>query len=100
MPYHLAILHMVWVRGGSEERAMQGREDIAIITKYLVNISKRRTFWSLNDDILKINDSDYLRASTHQRPQRKEDQYAVSREDQYAVLDPLDTPYRADFQAL
>ncbi|GJR93541.1 ty3-gypsy retrotransposon protein [Tanacetum coccineum] len=30
-----------------------------IITKYLVNISKRRTFWSLNEDILKINDSDY-----------------------------------------
>ncbi|GJZ85142.1 ribonuclease H-like domain-containing protein [Tanacetum coccineum] len=28
-----------------------------------------------------------IRAYTHQRPQRKEDQYAVSREDQYAVLD-------------
>ncbi|GKA87660.1 hypothetical protein Tco_0809424 [Tanacetum coccineum] len=28
-----------------------------------------------------------IRACTHQRPQRKEDQYAVSREDQYAVLD-------------
>ncbi|GJY48680.1 hypothetical protein Tco_0438636 [Tanacetum coccineum] len=27
-------------------------------TKYLVNISKRRAFWSLNEDILKINDSD------------------------------------------
>ncbi|GJX95751.1 retrovirus-related pol polyprotein from transposon TNT 1-94 [Tanacetum coccineum] len=27
-----------------------------------------------------------IRAYTHQRPQRKEDQYAVSREDQYAVL--------------
>ncbi|GJT45585.1 hypothetical protein Tco_0954300 [Tanacetum coccineum] len=25
--------------------------------EYLVNISKRRTFWSLNEDILKINDS-------------------------------------------
>ncbi|GJW61003.1 hypothetical protein Tco_0110338 [Tanacetum coccineum] len=30
-----------------------------IITEYLVNISKRRAFWSLNEDILKINDSDY-----------------------------------------
>ncbi|GJX02440.1 retrovirus-related pol polyprotein from transposon TNT 1-94 [Tanacetum coccineum] len=28
-------------------------------TEYLVNISKRRAFWSLNVDILKINDSDY-----------------------------------------
>ncbi|GJU40414.1 hypothetical protein Tco_1193371 [Tanacetum coccineum] len=27
--------------------------------EYLVIISKRRAFWSLNDDILKINDSDY-----------------------------------------
>ncbi|GKF28367.1 hypothetical protein Tco_0094709, partial [Tanacetum coccineum] len=27
MPYHLAILHMAWVRGGSEERAVQGRGD-------------------------------------------------------------------------
>ncbi|GKB91424.1 hypothetical protein Tco_0963696 [Tanacetum coccineum] len=28
-----------------------------------------------------------IRACTHQRPQRKEDQYTISREDQYAVLD-------------
>ncbi|GJY03270.1 hypothetical protein Tco_0361422, partial [Tanacetum coccineum] len=28
------------------------------ILEYLVNISKRRAFWSLNEDILKINDSD------------------------------------------
>ncbi|GJR79103.1 hypothetical protein Tco_0149888 [Tanacetum coccineum] len=28
-----------------------------------------------------------IRACTHQRPQRKQDQYAVSREDQYAVLE-------------
>ncbi|GKF86830.1 hypothetical protein Tco_0254657, partial [Tanacetum coccineum] len=28
------------------------------ITEYLVNISKRRAFCSLNEDILKINDSD------------------------------------------
>ncbi|GJV15014.1 retrotransposon protein, putative, ty1-copia subclass [Tanacetum coccineum] len=31
---------------------------IAIIMEYLVNISKRRAFLSLNEDILKINDSD------------------------------------------
>ncbi|GJW56496.1 hypothetical protein Tco_0103227, partial [Tanacetum coccineum] len=28
-----------------------------------------------------------IRACIHQRPQRKVDQYAVSREDQYAVLE-------------
>ncbi|GJR38620.1 hypothetical protein Tco_1214304 [Tanacetum coccineum] len=32
---------------------------INLIMEYLVNISKRRAFWSLNEDILKINDSDY-----------------------------------------
>ncbi|GJY28503.1 hypothetical protein Tco_0404270 [Tanacetum coccineum] len=67
-----------------------------------------------------------IRACTHQRPQRKQDQYAVSREDQYTVLEiwneyniledikrgpyskkspihriqSLDTPYRTDFQTL
>nr|GEY40917.1 hypothetical protein [Tanacetum cinerariifolium] len=30
-----------------------------IILEYLVNNSKRRAFWSLNEDILKIIDSDY-----------------------------------------
>ncbi|GJR08710.1 ribonuclease H-like domain-containing protein [Tanacetum coccineum] len=61
-----------------------------IIMEYLVNISKRRAFWSLNEDILKINilttntpyPSEKIRrihACTHQRPQRKHDQYAVSR---------------------
>ncbi|GKC16503.1 mitochondrial proton/calcium exchanger protein-like protein isoform X1, partial [Tanacetum coccineum] len=58
-----------------------------VITEYLVNISKRRAFWSLNEDILKITiltiNMPYssrmircIRACTHQRPQRKEDQYA------------------------
>ncbi|GJR50174.1 putative reverse transcriptase domain-containing protein [Tanacetum coccineum] len=71
--------------------------DLLIITEYLVNISKRRAFWSLNEDILKITilktNTPYpsrkirrIRACTHQRPQRKEDQYAVSRRSQYAVL--------------
>ncbi|GJT66720.1 hypothetical protein Tco_1018200 [Tanacetum coccineum] len=69
-----------------------------VITKYLVNISKRRAFWSLNKDILKITilttNTLYpsrkirrIRACTHQRPQRKQVQYAVSSEDQYAVLE-------------
>ncbi|GJT86802.1 hypothetical protein Tco_1068519 [Tanacetum coccineum] len=69
-----------------------------VITEYLVNISKRRAFWSLNEDILKITilttNTPYpsrkirrIRACTHQRPRRKQAQYAVSREDQYAVLE-------------
>ncbi|GJW27252.1 hypothetical protein Tco_0041063 [Tanacetum coccineum] len=69
-----------------------------IIMEYLVNISKRRAFWSLNKDILKITilttNTPYpsrkiwrIRAYTHQRPQRKQVQYAISSEDQYAVLE-------------
>ncbi|GJZ46464.1 hypothetical protein Tco_0594060 [Tanacetum coccineum] len=61
-----------------------------VITEYLVNISKRRALWSLNEDILKITilttNTPYpsrkirrIRACTHQRPQRKQVQYAVSR---------------------
>ncbi|GKA34956.1 transcription factor LAF1-like protein [Tanacetum coccineum] len=71
---------------------------ISIIMEYLVNISKRRAFWSLNEDILKITilktNTPYpsrkirrIRACTHQRPQRNKAQYAVSREDQYTVLE-------------
>ncbi|GJX86315.1 hypothetical protein Tco_0337089 [Tanacetum coccineum] len=63
-----------------------------VITEYLVNISKRRAFWSLNEDILKITilktNTPYpsrkirrIRACTHQRPQRKEDQYVVKMDD-------------------
>ncbi|GJR24702.1 reverse transcriptase domain-containing protein [Tanacetum coccineum] len=61
---------------------------INLIMEYLVNISKRRAFWSLNEDILKITilktNTPYpsrkirhIRACTHQRPQRNEAQYAV-----------------------
>ncbi|GKC38464.1 hypothetical protein Tco_1050848 [Tanacetum coccineum] len=57
-----------------------------------------RAFWSLNEDILKITilktNTPYpsrkirrIRACTHQRPQRNKAQYAVSREDQYTVLE-------------
>nr|GEU94546.1 zinc finger, CCHC-type [Tanacetum cinerariifolium] len=70
----------------------------SVIIEYLVNISKRRAFWSLNKDILKIivltTNTSYpsrkiqcIRACTRQRPQKKQAQYAVSSEDQYAVLE-------------
>ncbi|GJY59013.1 putative ribonuclease H-like domain-containing protein [Tanacetum coccineum] len=61
-----------------------------LIMEYLVNISKRRAFWSLNEDILKITilktNTTYpsrktrrICACIHQRPQRNKAQYAVSR---------------------
>ncbi|GKB70819.1 retrovirus-related pol polyprotein from transposon TNT 1-94 [Tanacetum coccineum] len=71
---------------------------LKVIMDYLVNISKRHALWDLNEDILKITvlttNTPYpsrkiwrIRACTHQRPQRKQYQYAVSNEDQYAVLE-------------
>ncbi|GJT04359.1 putative reverse transcriptase domain-containing protein [Tanacetum coccineum] len=59
--------------------------------------SKRRAFWSLNEDILKITilntntpyPSKKIRricACIHQRPQRSKAQYAVSKETKYAVF--------------
>ncbi|GJX81638.1 retrotransposon protein, putative, ty1-copia subclass [Tanacetum coccineum] len=57
---------------------------ILVIMEYLVNISKRRAFWSLNEDILKITILKTntpsrkiwrIRACTHQRPQWNEAQY-------------------------
>ncbi|GJX98993.1 hypothetical protein Tco_0356012 [Tanacetum coccineum] len=67
-----------------------------VIIEYLVKVSKWRAFWSLNEDILKITilktNTPYLsrkirriRASTHRRPQRNEDQYAVSRRSHYTL---------------
>ncbi|GJW16141.1 retrovirus-related pol polyprotein from transposon TNT 1-94 [Tanacetum coccineum] len=58
-----------------------------VIMEYLVNISKRSAFWSLNEDILKnivlTTNTSYpsrkirrICACTHQRPRRKHDQYA------------------------
>ncbi|GJW01896.1 hypothetical protein Tco_1560752 [Tanacetum coccineum] len=35
-------------------RDYMDRKSTSVITEYLVNISKRRAFWSLNEDILKI----------------------------------------------
>ncbi|GJW57315.1 retrovirus-related pol polyprotein from transposon TNT 1-94 [Tanacetum coccineum] len=74
-----------------------------VIMKYLVNISKRRAFWSLNEDILKITilktNMLYpsrmirrIRACTHQRPQRSKAQYVVSRETQYVVFKIFTSP--------
>ncbi|GJS39048.1 putative reverse transcriptase domain-containing protein [Tanacetum coccineum] len=67
-----------------------------VIMEFLAKLAKRRAFWRLNEDSLKVTilktNTPYpsrkirrIRACTHQRPQRNEDQYAVSREDQYAV---------------
>ncbi|GKB76244.1 hypothetical protein Tco_0943139 [Tanacetum coccineum] len=65
---------------------------INLIIEYLVNISKRRAFWSLNEDILKINDSDnqyaisikedtaYPCCTLPKDYQRNEDSIRVSRE--------------------
>ncbi|GJV38573.1 reverse transcriptase domain-containing protein [Tanacetum coccineum] len=75
----------------------------AIIMEHLVKVSKRRTIWSLNEDVLKITilktNTPYpsrkirrIRACTHQRPQRKEDQYAISRRSQYAPSSEVQTP--------
>ncbi|GJU36864.1 putative reverse transcriptase domain-containing protein [Tanacetum coccineum] len=72
------------------------KDESFLIMKYLMNISKRRSFWSLNDDILMITilktNTPYpsrkirhIRACTHQRLQKKQAQYAVS--------NPLDTPF-------
>ncbi|GKD37397.1 hypothetical protein Tco_1257604, partial [Tanacetum coccineum] len=92
---------------------------IALITEYLVNISKRHTFWSLNEDILKITvlttNTPYpsrkiwrIHAYTYQRPQRKQVQYAVSRKGntsyssytgiQYSVEDIKRGPYSKKLQ--
>ncbi|GJR81564.1 hypothetical protein Tco_0152349 [Tanacetum coccineum] len=76
-----------------------------IITEYLVNISKRRAFWSLNEDILKITilttNTPYpsrkirrIRACTHQRPQRKQAQYTII-DTAYPL--PSDTAYLTFF---
>ncbi|GJY26462.1 hypothetical protein Tco_0401188 [Tanacetum coccineum] len=93
-------IHCLLRGGGSADKissqlsswasALFKNEETTVITEYLVNIRKRRAFWSLNEDILKITilttNMPYpsrkirrIRACTHQRPQRKEDQYAVSR---------------------
>ncbi|GJT38843.1 hypothetical protein Tco_0938708 [Tanacetum coccineum] len=58
-----------------------------IIMDYLVNISKRRAFWSLNEDILKIT----ILTTNTPYPSRKIRHYYS--EDQYAVSIKEDTAY-------
>ncbi|GJZ64259.1 zinc finger, CCHC-type containing protein [Tanacetum coccineum] len=95
---HNLVIHQMDVKttflnGNVEEEVYMKQPKgfvMVVIMEYLVNISKRRAFWSLNDDILKITilntNTPYpsrkircIHACTHQRPQRKEAQYAVSR---------------------
>ncbi|GKA21929.1 hypothetical protein Tco_0707891 [Tanacetum coccineum] len=81
---------------GEEYTNMEILKCWSLETSRRVMVSKRRTFWSLNEDILKITilktNTPYpsrkirrIRACTHQRPQKIKDQYAVSR--------GLNTPY-------
>ncbi|GJW62571.1 hypothetical protein Tco_0111906 [Tanacetum coccineum] len=91
---HLPTNHQVHLsletRGQSKFRIEE------VIMEYLVNISKRRAFWSLNEDILKITilktntpypsrKIQHICVCTHQRPERNKAQYAVSKRSQYAV---------------
>ncbi|GJV63403.1 hypothetical protein Tco_1474231 [Tanacetum coccineum] len=84
---------------------------ILIIMEYLVNISKRRALWSLNEDILKITilktNTPYpsrkirrIRACTHQKPQRNKAQYAVSRRFQYAVSKIMIKVIKGEFEKI
>ncbi|GJT06644.1 putative ribonuclease H-like domain-containing protein [Tanacetum coccineum] len=52
---------MITIYNGDDEvtyQMVQSYPRIEVIMEYLVNISKRRAFWSLNEDSLKISDSD------------------------------------------
>ncbi|GJV46174.1 reverse transcriptase domain-containing protein [Tanacetum coccineum] len=80
-----------------------------IIMEYLVKLSKRRAFWSLNEDILKITvlttNTPYpsrkirrICACTHQRPQRKLDQYVVSSEDPIRHIGDILGEYSGRYQ--
>ncbi|GJU67279.1 hypothetical protein Tco_1253538 [Tanacetum coccineum] len=79
------------------------RDSYEIITEYLVNISKRRAFRSLNEDILKINDSDYQYAISikedtaypclhSQKTTKETSPIRRIQERQYAVLKIMDDP--------
>ncbi|GKD94164.1 hypothetical protein Tco_1374001, partial [Tanacetum coccineum] len=79
---------------GAEE-AMQNLTVVTVITEYLVNISKRRAFWSLNEDILKIYYSDYQYAVSIKEdmaypclhsPNTSKERRTISRRCQYAIL--------------
>ncbi|GJW40569.1 hypothetical protein Tco_0066414 [Tanacetum coccineum] len=66
------------------ERIARLEEEVHVIMDYLVKVTKRHAFWSLNEDILKITvlttNTPYpsrkirrICACTHQRPRRKQD---------------------------
>ncbi|GJT10253.1 hypothetical protein Tco_0857295 [Tanacetum coccineum] len=55
---NIAIHPIIFMSDQTKEGAKQKSSKLFIITEYLVNNSKGRAFWSLNEDILKINDSD------------------------------------------
>ncbi|GKB73089.1 hypothetical protein Tco_0934501 [Tanacetum coccineum] len=78
---------------------MMTSNNVYFITSF-IPFSKRRAFWSLNEDILKITilktNTPYpskkirrIRACTHQRPQKDKDQYAI-----------LDLSMEAEFPAI
>ncbi|GJU67812.1 hypothetical protein Tco_1254071, partial [Tanacetum coccineum] len=106
-------MHQFYQRHPSEYRWTKDHllEQVRVIMEYLVKDSKRRAFWSLNEDILKITilktNTPYpsrkirrIRACTHQRPQRNEDQYAVSRRCQYAVLKIMTKVIKGEFEKI
>ncbi|GJS72449.1 hypothetical protein Tco_0705290 [Tanacetum coccineum] len=85
-PFNIIHLNDLKLEKDNDDNEVDIIQSSGVITEYLVNISKRRAFWSLNEDILKITilktNTSYpsrkiqrIRACTHQRPQRKEDQY-------------------------
>ncbi|GJW46543.1 hypothetical protein Tco_0078189 [Tanacetum coccineum] len=82
-----------------------------VIMEYLVNISKRHAFWSLNEDILKITilttNTPYpsrkiwrICACTHQRPRRKEVPYTVSRIGKKQYSSYMGLKYSGRYQTL
>ncbi|GJU91585.1 putative reverse transcriptase domain-containing protein [Tanacetum coccineum] len=99
-PYRLAPSELEEFSGQLKE--LQDK----VIMEYLVNISKRRTFWSLNEDILKITilktNTPYpsrkirrIRACTHQRPQRNKAQYAIRIDDDLHDLRSVEAEFPA-----
>ncbi|GJX48870.1 DNA-directed DNA polymerase [Tanacetum coccineum] len=79
---------------------------ISLIMEYLVKVSKRRTFWSLNEDILKntvlTTNTPYpsrkirhICACTHQSPRSKQDLYAfITRSSTNKLFSPFENPER------
>ncbi|GJU65550.1 hypothetical protein Tco_1247385, partial [Tanacetum coccineum] len=82
-----------------------------LIMEYLVKLSKRRAFWSLNKNILKIYYSDYQYAISINKdttypclhsptPQRNKAQYGVSRRRLYAISKIYKNDIKREFKKL